>query len=103
MHTLRGLMAWRLSHLCKAVMTDEELASIRARHQHDHAEDGGVACPWCEQDVPALLAEVERLRSALGLALGLLDRAGRTEHRWHPFTAQMLDDLDRAREAFYGS
>ncbi|HEX3058092.1 MAG TPA: hypothetical protein VHP62_01950 [Usitatibacter sp.] len=49
-------------------MTDEELQAIRARHQHDHVEDGGVACPWCEQDVPALLAEVERLKAALTTA-----------------------------------
>lgn len=43
-------------------MTDEELAAIEQRHQHDHAEDGGTACPSCEEDVPALLAEVRRLR-----------------------------------------
>ncbi len=43
-------------------MTDEELAAIEQRHQHDHAEDGGTACPSCEEDVPVLLAEVRRLR-----------------------------------------
>jgi hypothetical protein len=45
------------------MMTDEELATIEARHRHDHAEEGGGACPWCEQDVPALLGEVRRLRT----------------------------------------
>jgi hypothetical protein len=46
-------------------MTEDELQAIEARHRHDHAEDGGAACPSCEADVPALIAEVRRLQQMI--------------------------------------
>jgi hypothetical protein len=50
-------------------MTEDELQAIEARHRHDHAEDGGSACPSCEADVPALVAEVRRLQAIAEIAL----------------------------------
>lgn len=79
-------------------MTDEELAEIRKRvgfiaemaRITDRQDERYVAADYC-RDVPALLAEVERLRATDDLALeGVLTSVEAMRHRMRRMRAQLL-------------